>query len=83
MQDDDAIDAQSDSDDEDFQMENSSGEDTGKDGSDDSIDKKDGWISWFTSLDGHEYLVQVDEEYISDPFNLYGLMTHLGKDKFK
>lgn len=43
------------------------------------------WIQWFTSLEGHEYMVevcssmlsrdspQVDEAYIRDQFNLCGL----------
>ncbi len=32
-----------------------------------------GWIKWFLSLEGHEFLVEIDEEYIKDQFNLYGL----------
>mmetsp|Transcript_64243 Transcript_64243/g.147928 ORF Transcript_64243/g.147928 Transcript_64243/m.147928 type:complete len:244 (-) Transcript_64243:174-905(-) len=38
-----------------------------------------GWIAWFSSLKGHEFLAEVDEEYIRDSFNLYGLrprVTH-------
>ncbi|KAF8820086.1 casein kinase ii regulatory subunit protein [Cardiosporidium cionae] len=31
------------------------------------------WIEWFCSLGGHEYFVQVDEDYIRDEFNLKGL----------
>lgn len=42
-----------------------------------------GWIQWFCSLEGHEYMVEVDESYIRDAFNLYGLQSQLGKDKFK
>jgi casein kinase II subunit beta len=45
-----------------------------------------GWIKWFCELEGHEYMVQVDEEFIRDPFNLYGLQTsfsNMTKDKFK
>ena len=84
MDDDDAIEAQnSDSgEDEDFPQDDSS-DVFDKGGSDESIDKKEGWINWFTALDGHEYLVHVDDSYINDPFNLTGLQTHLGKDKFK
>ena len=33
----------------------------------------DGWIEWFCELDGNDYLLQVDEEYIRDQFNLYGI----------
>lgn len=45
-----------------------------------------GWIRWFCTLEGHEYMVEVDEEYIRDPFNLYGLqalMPSLTKEKLK
>ena len=42
-----------------------------------------GWIQWFCSLEGHEFLVEVDDEYIKDPFNLYGLQASFPKDKFK
>jgi len=45
-----------------------------------------GWIHWFCALEGHEYMVEVDEDYIRDPFNLYGLQGNfpsMTKDKFK
>mmetsp|Transcript_38357 Transcript_38357/g.90154 ORF Transcript_38357/g.90154 Transcript_38357/m.90154 type:complete len:221 (-) Transcript_38357:189-851(-) len=32
-----------------------------------------GWISWFCALKGHEHLAEVEEDYIRDHFNLYGL----------
>jgi casein kinase II subunit beta len=32
-----------------------------------------GWIQWFITLEGHEYMVEVDEDYIKDPFNLQGI----------
>ena len=42
-----------------------------------------GWIQWFCSLEGHEFLAEIDEEYIRDPFNLYGLQANFTKEKFK
>jgi len=45
-----------------------------------------GWIKWFCSLEGHEYMVEVDDTYIRDPFNLVGLqqqLPSLTKDRFK
>jgi len=32
-----------------------------------------GWISWFCSLEDHNFLCEVDEEFIRDNFNLYGI----------
>lgn len=32
-----------------------------------------GWIGWFCDLEGHEFFVEIDEEYIRDNFNLHGL----------
>jgi len=31
------------------------------------------WIQWFCNMSGHEYFIEVDEDYIKDTFNLYGL----------
>ena len=59
-------------DDNDFQMEDMSDEDGGKGGSSD-VEVKEGWVNWFSTLEGHEYMVSVDEDFINDPFNLHGL----------
>jgi len=32
-----------------------------------------GWIPWFCGLKGHELFAEVEEEYVRDNFNLYGL----------
>ena len=84
MEDEDGLEAyNSDSgDDNDFQMEDMSDDDERKGGSED-VEAKDGWVNWFCTLEGHEYLVQVDEEFLNDPFNLHGLRPDLGKEKFK
>lgn len=35
------------------------------------------WIQWFCSLDGHEFFADVDDEFIRDNFNLYGLRNRV------
>ena len=37
------------------------------------------WISWFCELEGHEFFCAVDEDYIADNFNLYGLRSIVPK----
>ena len=39
----------------------------------DSDDSRDSWMSWYVSLQGHEHLLEVDEDFVRDNFNLYGL----------
>ena len=39
----------------------------------DFADSEGGWIQWFCGLEGHEFYAEVDEDYIRDNFNLYGL----------
>ena len=66
----------SDSGDGDFQMDDMSDDNTvRRNGEGEAEDESAGWIRWFCSLEGHEYMVEVDETYIKDPFNLYGLMS--------
>ena len=38
-----------------------------------------GWVQWFCSLEGHEFFAEVDEEYIRDTFNLYGLRAKISR----
>lgn len=42
------------------------------------------WLSWFTSLEGHQYMVKVNESYIRDAFNLFGIQQemNLTKERF-
>jgi hypothetical protein len=42
-----------------------------------------GWIQWFCSLEGNEFFVEVEEEFIRDPFNLYGLKHKLEHERYK
>ena len=32
-----------------------------------------GWISWYWSLENHQFMAEIEEEYVRDSFNLYGL----------
>ena len=65
----------SDSGDGDFQMDDMSDENGGgREGRAEAAATMN-WIQWFCSLEGHEYMVEVDESYIKDPFSLYGLQT--------
>ena len=36
-------------------------------------DDEETWIEWFCRQDGNEFFCEVDEEFIDDEFNLYGL----------
>lgn len=31
------------------------------------------WIQWFCALDDHVFMCEINEDYIKQPFNLYGL----------
>jgi casein kinase II subunit beta len=50
---------------------------------DDGYPKALSWVQWFCSIDGHEFLAEVDPEFIRDQFNLYGLNAYFSKDKLK
>lgn len=38
-----------------------------------SSDESEGWINWFISLEDHQFFCKVDDDYITDNFNLFGL----------
>ena len=35
------------------------------------------WVSWFCSLKGNEFFCEVEEDFISDDFNLSGLSSQV------
>lgn len=41
-----------------------------------------GWIQWFCSLEGHDFLLEIEEEYIKDFFNLYGLKKRFKTERY-
>lgn len=32
-----------------------------------------GWIQWFCSIDGNEFFAEIDEEFILNRWNLFGI----------
>eukprot|EP01057_Protomagalhaensia_wolfi_P002607 Protomagalhaensia_wolfi_Nauph_80__2606@NODE_2752_length_998_cov_13_958290_g2157_i0_p1_GENE_NODE_2752_length_998_cov_13_958290_g2157_i0NODE_2752_length_998_cov_13_958290_g2157_i0_p1_ORF_typecomplete_len295_score48_85CK_II_beta/PF01214_18/2_5e62_NODE_2752_length_998_cov_13_958290_g2157_i097885 len=40
------------------------------------------WIQWYCSLYGHEVFAEVDEEFIRDGFNLFGLKQKISPAKY-
>ena len=42
-----------------------------------------GWVQWFCSLEGHEFLTEIDEEFLKDPFNIHGINKDLNKEKLQ
>lgn len=42
-----------------------------------------GWVQWFCSLEGNDFFVEVDEEFIKDQSNLYGLRHRFEPTRFK
>jgi casein kinase II subunit beta len=44
-----------------------------------SEDAEPSWISWFCTLRGNEFFVEVDVDYIEDDFNLSGMLKCIYK----
>ena len=42
-----------------------------------------GWIQWYLSLEDHEYLLEIDSEYLNDKMNLLGMKLPFPKDRYK
>ena len=42
-----------------------------------------GWIQWFCSLEGNDFLCEVEEEFIREPFNLYGIKHNFEREHYK
>ena len=39
-----------------------------------AIDTKTGWIHWYCALEGHQFLLQIEQEFIQDGLNMQGLL---------
>ena len=50
--------------------------------SDFSDDTPVSWISWFCSLDDHQFLCEINDTYIRQSFNLYGLHKRIKNYKY-
>ena len=42
----------------------------------------EGWIHWFCSLEDHHFFCEIEEEYVRDTFNLYGLKERFNHYKY-
>ena len=54
-------------------LNSSSSSMTESESSESDMSGSESWISWFVSQAGNEFLLEIDEDFIRDNFNLYGL----------
>ena len=47
-----------------------------------SSDEAAGWIQWFCNLEDHQFFCEVDDEFIRDSFNLYGIKQKFNNYKY-
>ena len=47
-----------------------------------SEEENGGWIQWFCNLEDHQFFCEVDEEFIRDNFNLYGIKQKFNHYKY-
>ncbi len=50
---------------------------------DEDSESQGGWIQWLCELEGHEFFAEVDDEFVRDSFNLYGLKQYIPQDTSK
>lgn len=41
-----------------------------------------GWVQWFLSLESHDFLLEIDDEYLKDSFNLYGMKKRFNPERY-
>jgi casein kinase II subunit beta len=41
-----------------------------------------GWIQWFCQLEGNEFFIEIDEEFIRNYSNLYGISKTIKNSKY-
>jgi casein kinase II subunit beta len=42
-----------------------------------------GWIQWFCSLEGNDFFVEMEEDFIRDSFNLFGLKQKFDPERYR
>lgn len=42
-----------------------------------------GWIQWYCTLEGNDFLVEIEEDYLRDASNLFGIKQKFGSTRLK